>query len=140
MNTHKQQSISLQQETLAATLAQALRREAFSNRMLIAPRQLDQIGEKVAVDFLGFLEAEDVKTVQAYGQQLALEGLGHRSLLLMIEALRQACWENTNITELLSVSGRYANALLEGYMTGREEDLLREQERTRRAFQRAHKA
>jgi hypothetical protein len=37
------------------------------------------------------------------------------------------------------VAGRYVNALLEGYMAGREEDLLREQEFNQRAFQRARK-
>jgi hypothetical protein len=124
-------------ETLTSRLGGALRQEAFSNRMLIAPGRLDEVGQQVATAFLRFLEAEDEKEARAYGRRLALEGLGHRSVLTMTEALRQVCRESANPATLPSVAGRYVNALLEGYMAGREDDLLRVQERTQRAFQRA---
>jgi hypothetical protein len=126
--------ISLQ--TLATSLGEALRQEALSNRMLVAPRRLDQIGGEVATAFLKFLEAEDEAEVRTYGGRLAVEGLGHRAILTMTETLRQAYRESAD-PATLAVAGRYVNALLEGYMAGREEDLLREQERNLRAFERA---
>ena len=124
-------------EALTANLRASLRRTALSNRMLLAPRRLDEVGAQVARAFLQFVESEDEKGAYAYGRQLALEGLGHRAILEMTEALRQSCRELGNPGSLPTTAGRYANALLEGYMAGREEDLLREQERTQRAFQRA---
>ena len=69
------------------------------------------------------------------GQKLAQEGLGHRSIVMMTEALRQFCRENVNPGEV--AAGGYANVLLEGYMVGRERTLLKEQERTREAYLRA---
>ena len=126
-------------ESLTTRLGEALRQQALSNRMLVAPRNLNQIGQEVAGAFLKFLEAEDESGPRAHGERLALEGLGHRSILTMTEALRQACLQSANPT-LPSAAGRYVNAILEGYMIGREENLLREQENNQRAFQRAHRS
>jgi len=131
-------------ETITSGLCRALRETTFSNRMLIAPRRLDEIGKEQAAAFLGFLEAEDEGAVRERGRQLAFEGLGHRSILMMAEALRRACRESANpgdeaLPTLLEAAGRYVNALLEGYMAGREEDILREQERTREAYLRARR-
>jgi hypothetical protein len=122
---------------LATALRQALRQTVFSSGLRISPRRVDQIGQDVAATFLEFLEAEDGGAARAYGEHLATEGLGHRSILTMTEALRQACWEDANPAGLPGVAGRYVNALLEGYMASREASLVQEQARTVRALQRA---
>ena len=134
--------VSAHKETITSSLCRALRETTFSNRMLIAPRRLDEIGREETAAFIGFLETEEARAVHERGRQLALEGLGHRSVLTMTEALRRACRESVNpgdemLSTLLGAAGRYVNALLEGYMAGREEDILREQERTREAYLRA---
>jgi hypothetical protein len=122
---------------LATELGQALRQTLFSSGLRIAPRRVDQIGQEVAAAFLRFLETEDEEAAHAYGEHLAAEGLGHRSILTMTEVLRWTCRESNNPAALPVVAGRYINALLEGYMAGREASLLEEQARTVRALQRA---
>ncbi len=127
----------LDQEHLANELRQALRQTLFSSGRRISPRQVNQVGQDMAADFLKFLVTEDEESANTYGQYLATEGLGHRSVLTMTEALRQVCRESTNGVPLPSLAGSYVNALLEGYMARREAYLLQEQARTQRAFQRA---
>ena len=134
--------MSARQEAITSGLCRALRKTAFANRMLIAPRRLDEIGREETAVFLGCLETGNEGAARKRGRHLALEGLGHRSALMMTEALRRACRESVNagderLPALLEAAGRCVNALLEGYMAGREEDILKEQERTRKAFLRA---
>jgi hypothetical protein len=136
------QRVSACKEAITSSLCRALHETVFSNRMLIAPRRLDEVGREEAAAFLGFLETGDEEAVRERGRQLALEGLGHRSILIMTETLRRTCREGVNpgdktLPALLEAAGRYVNALLEGYMASREEDILREQERTREAYLRA---
>ena len=127
--------VSLHREEIHSGLCHALRETALANGRLIAPRRLDQIGRQEMEAFLSFLKHEDPQNVSQRGRQLASDGLGHRSILAMTEALRRICWEmgDSNHERV----GIYVNALLEGYMAGREEGLLREQARTRKAFLRA---
>lgn len=127
----------LDETDLATELGQALRRTLFSSGLRISPRRVGQIGQEAAATFLEFLETEDEEAARAHGEHLAAEGLGHRSILTMTEALRQACRQDANPAALPAVAGRYVNALLEGYMASREASVLQEQARTVRAFQRA---
>jgi hypothetical protein len=122
---------------LTTELRQALRRTLFSSGLRISPRRVNQIGQEIAAAFLKFLETEDEEAARTYGERLAAEGLGHRSILTMAEALRQVCRESANPEARRPVAGRYVNALLEGYMVGREASVLQEQARTMRALQRA---
>jgi len=136
------QQVSAHKEAIASGMCRALRETTFSSRMLIAPRRLDEVGREEAAAFLEFLKTEDEEAGRERGRQLALEGLGHRSILKMTEALRRTCREGVKtggetLPVLLEAAGRHVNALLEGYMAGREEDILREQERTREAYLRA---
>jgi hypothetical protein len=119
-----------------------LREAPFSNRLLIAPRRLDEIAQNVAAAFLLFLESEDETAVAHDARNLAREGLGFRSIVMMTEALHRVCWdilypEYEAIPALLDATGRYGVALLEAYMDEREKDLLKEQERTQQALYRA---
>jgi hypothetical protein len=125
---------------IVTELHQALRATDMSNRMLISPSRLEEIAQEEVEAFLHFLETGEEEETRQRGTRRALEGLGERSALAMTEALRQACWMADLDREALRVafeaSGRYVNAFLEGYMRGREEEILREQERTRHALQR----
>jgi hypothetical protein len=116
-------------------MCRALRQTAFFNGKLIAPRRLNEMGQAETAACLDFLETADEAVARERGCQLALQGLGHRSILMMTEALRRACRERVDLDE--EATGRYIIALLEGYMAGREQDLLQVQERTRDAFLRA---
>ena len=124
-----------EREAITSSVREALRATVFSNGKLIAPRRLDAIGREETEAFLGFLETRDEKAVRQRGQQLALKGLGIRSTMAMVEVLRRACRESVNSGE--EAVADYASVLLEGYVTGREETLLQEQERTMKAYLRA---
>jgi hypothetical protein len=105
---------------------------------------LEEAGMRAPVD-----QAPEVKRRLALHREELTERLREAiqatlfSHLTMTEALRRACWTSNSGKEALHValetSGRYVNAFLEGYMSGRQEEILREQERTRHAFQRAMK-
>jgi hypothetical protein len=127
----------LDEEHLANELQQALRQTLFSSGRRISPRHVNQVGQDMAAAFIEFLVTQEEETAHSYGQHLAREGLGHRSVLTMTEALRRTCLERANGSTLPSDTGRYVNALLEGYMASREAYLLEEQARTQHAFQRA---
>ena len=125
---------------IVSELHQALRARDMSNRLLISPRRLEEIAQEEVETFLHFLETADEEETRQRGAHRASEGLGEGSALAMTETLRRACWMADLDREALRVafeaSGRYVNAFLEGYMRGREEEILKEQERTRHAFQR----
>jgi len=125
---------------IVSEIHQALRATDMSNRLLISPSRLEEIAQEEVEAFLHFLETGDEEEARQRGVRRASEGLGERSSLTMTEALRGACWMANLDGEVLRValgaSGRYVNAFLEGYMGGREEEILKEQERTRHAFQR----
>ena len=129
-------------ETISTAVCQSLHEAPFSNRLSISPRRLNEIGREETVAFFEFLETRDEKAVSQRGRQLAFEGLGYRSILTMTEALRRTCWESVYpnhelLPSIMDAAGKYVSALLEAYMLGREEEILREQERTREAFVRA---
>jgi hypothetical protein len=133
--------LSAQKTTIISELRQALRATGLSNRLLISPGRLEEIAREQVEGFLHFLETGDEEETRQRGARRASEGLGERSVLAMTEALRRACWTSSPGKETLGValetSGCYVNAFLEGYMSGRQEEILKEQERTRSAFQRA---
>jgi hypothetical protein len=132
--------LSSRKAAIVSDLQQALQAMALSNRLLIAPRRLEEIAQEEVEAFLHFLEMGNEDETRRRGARRASEGLGERSALAMTEALRRACWtpnlEQETLRVALEASGRYVNALLEGYMSGQKEEILKEQERTRHAFQR----
>jgi len=134
------EQLASRKAAIVSELHQALRATDMSNRLLISPRRLEEIAQEEVEAFLHFLEAGNEKETRQRGARRASEGLGERSALAMTEALRWACWMANLGREALRValeaSGRYVNAFLEGYMSGREGEILKEQERTRHAFQR----
>ena len=138
MAVEKSVPVALDKGRLAIELSQVLRQMLFSSSLRVSPRRVSQIGQELAVAFLAFLEAEDEQAAHTYGGHLAAEGLGHRAILETAETLRRMCRESAHPAAALpSVAGRYVNALLEGYMAGREASLVQEQARIRRALQRA---
>lgn len=122
-------------EVLAAALSRALRDTLFSSGAMISPGRVQHIGREMSAVFLTFCGNQDTQQVELLGRKLALDSLGPRSILAMIEALRTLCGENANVLANSPVSaGLFSNATLVGYMAGREEMLLRTQERTHQAY------
>jgi hypothetical protein len=108
-------SVALDEGHLATNLNQVLRRTLFSSGLRVSPGRVSQIGSETAAAFFKFLEMKDEQAVHTHGQHLAAEGLGHRTILVATETLRQSCREGGNPVGVSpSVVGRYVNALLEG--------------------------
>jgi signal transduction histidine kinase/CheY-like chemotaxis protein len=122
-------------EELLGRLQEALEATAFSNRFLLPPRRLPQIAKAETDAFLDFLKTGDADRIREQGVKRAEEGLGERAILRLGTTLRQFC-RDYQAGEALRASDVYADALLEGFMEGREAIVLREQEQIRRALQR----
>ena len=122
---------------VAEFVQKALSQTTFSNRMLIAPRRLRQIGTEEVDVVLAYFDHQDRQAVVEHGHRLASEGLGRESVFAICTALRRACWEDRDHAEaipLFDLVEDYTAAFLEGYLTGREEEIRQEQERTRQAY------
>jgi len=122
-------------EELLSRLQETLEATAFSNRFLLSPRRLPQIAKAETDAFLDFLKTGDADRIRAQGVKRAEEGLGERAMLRLGTTLRQFC-RDYQAGEALRAADVYADALLEGFMEGREAIVLREQEQIRRALQR----
>ena len=128
----------LNQERLEIELKRALQSTIFSSNLRVSPRRVNQIALEIAATFRQFLEvrSSDASTFE-YGQRLASEGVGHRTMLALIEVLHRASWAQPDVGgEDLPASVQCSSQLLAGYMAGREAYLLQEQERTRMALDR----
>jgi hypothetical protein len=126
-------TVSLDETYLAVELKQALQATIFTSGLRIAPHRVQQISQEFAAAFCQFLEEQPhAEVAYAYGLRLAQEGIGHGAMLALVDVLHHVCWESADPTSV-----QYGNPLLAGYMAGREADLLREQERTRLALDRA---
>lgn len=128
----------LNQERLESELKRALQATIFSSNLRISPRRVHHIAMEVAATFCQFLTQQGVDTpAYAYGQRLANEGIGHRTILALIEVLHRTSWEHADAgCADLPASVQCSSHLLAGYMAGREAYLLQEQERTRLALDR----
>jgi hypothetical protein len=127
------------QERLESELKRALQATIFHSNLRIAPRRVHQIALEIAQMFRQFLEERaNAETTYAYGQHLAGEGVGHRTILALIEVLHRVSWGQADIVGAdLPASVQCSSQLLAGYMLGREAYLLQEQDRTRQALERA---
>jgi predicted DNA-binding ribbon-helix-helix protein len=130
-----------EQEALTASVLHSLRESMYTNRMLVAPRRINQIAREEVTSFMRYLAVENADQIRSRGIQLAEEGLGQRAVVNMASALRLACLNSTNQTdELFRIADlveAYTRALLDGYCAGYEEALRREQQRTHEAYVRS---
>ena len=127
--------LAVRRDELISRLREALEATAFSNRFLLPPRRLPQIAKAEADAFLDFLRTGDADRIREEGVKRAEEGLGEQAMLRLGTTLRQFCRDDL-ADEALRTADVYADALLEGFMGGREAIVLREQEQIRGALQR----
>jgi len=127
--------MAVRRDELIDRLREVMEATAFSNRFLLSPRRLPQIAQAEADAFLDFLKTGDADRIREQGVKRAEEGLGERAMLRLGTTLRQFCRDKL-ADEALRAADVYTNALLEGFMEGREAIVLREQEQIRVALQR----
>lgn len=134
--------ISQNAEALEEVLFKSIQESLYSNKMMVAPRRLKKIVQDEARGLSDFLTEHDPSQVQERGRHLAEAGLGHRAIVNMTTAMRMTTWKWANPyvdnLETVSTIEAYTSALMEGYMSGFEAALQREQQRTHEAYQRAY--
>lgn len=127
-------SVHLDSALLVQELSPSIKKTVFSSGLMASPRMVDQIAQELGSSFLRYLRDRDESAVRDYGASLAHSGLGPRTVLVACETISRVCREKANpLKELPEVAGSYSSVLLEGYIFGREQRLLQEQERTLRA-------
>lgn len=132
--SHNPLSDHLDQAMLADELSTVLRETVFSSSLCVSPRRVAEIGKQFALVFFEYYDHADDPATQAYGQQLANEGLGPRSVLRAVAALQRVCTERSNpLKDLPFVASTFSCNLLDGYIAAREKRLLEDQERSRKA-------
>jgi signal transduction histidine kinase/DNA-binding response OmpR family regulator len=126
--------LTARRDELMSRLEQALQATALSNRFLLPLRRLPEIAKAEADAFLDFVKAGEANRVREHGAKRAKEGLGERSMLRLGATLRQFCRDDP-ADKVLQAADAYADALLEGFIAGRDAIVLREQEQIRKALQ-----
>lgn len=129
------------QSKIKDNLYAAVQPSLYSNKMHVAPRRLKQLMEEEVDALHTFLLQPDTAKVVERGQQLAESGFGHQTMINLTVTLRAVGWQwlsqqNPTPSEVMAIE-TYTSALMEGYMTGFEALLQREQQLTHEAYRRA---
>jgi PAS domain S-box-containing protein len=124
---------------LTAAFEACLRRGAFENRYFLHPRRLSELGEELAVKFIGFLEDPPSADPMACGRRLVQEGIGEKPLLDVVAAFQSflralPSADTAGAPDLLAGGEAAVSAVLQGYMKERESQLFNDQEQMRRAL------
>jgi hypothetical protein len=130
------------QAALVDALHSALRESAFDNHFSLHPRRLEQIGARQAGLFVDFMDSAERSAVFEEGRELAREGLGEKTVLRVASLLLHFCMKQFAsapdlLAETVDKADGYSSALLEGFMKGREDHILQEQEKLHLAYAKA---
>lgn len=134
---------AIDREQLVEDLKRDLRRHIFENSLCISIRRVTDTAEAFADAFACYLQDGDEARVSEFGSRLALEGLGYASLLAQTFTIWRFCGvgNETSASSLLPVqASTFTRALIQGYTHSREENILREQQLTYQAVQRARQS
>jgi len=130
-----------EEQDLVQRLERCLRETAFENRYFLHPRRFSELGGELANLFLSFLETDSAADPVSRGRQLATEGVGEKTVLGLVSTFKTFCRERlagqappAETPGPFGTSDTSTDLLLYGYMKGREELLLKDQEQLRRAL------
>lgn len=123
---------------LASAVRSAIQETIFTSGLRIAPRRVGEIADALTQSLVSYYDQRDQQTAQAAGEALAVEGLSPQSLLAAAEALRSYCQGKSNpLTDLEEVVVSFVTSVTLGFISSRENRLLRQQEQTFQALVRA---
>jgi two-component system, cell cycle sensor histidine kinase and response regulator CckA len=120
---------------LLGAINAALLATAFENRFSLHPRRLAEIGQAFCRGFVDHLGTGDEEAAAGLGSRCAHEGLGDDTIPVLLARIQGFLIETLgpDIGLLMAVD-RFATPLLRGFMTAREDQILRDQEQLRRAL------
>lgn len=125
---------------LAERLSQIFLSHAFDNRFTLHPTRLKELASEIIESINAFLLSPDTKAVEEFGITCALEGLGEKPLFLIGNMLRLFFTKKIKAKDIevlktaIKATDAYINAFLQGYMTSRENQTLKDQEQLRKAL------
>lgn len=123
---------------LTPRLLAALRSTMFGSRLTITPRRISQVADELGVAFQGYMIVASDDAIEQLGKRLAEDGLGHSAAVKLVSTLLEFSEDIRPVaSEIPRHAARFSMVLLAGYMGAREAYLLREQEITRKALERA---
>jgi hypothetical protein len=135
-----EQRLRSSQSDMVAFLNRVLDESMFYNSHTLHPRRLREIGREEAEHFLQFLVQGGIADVSNRSKQLALDGLGYKSMLLMCGSIIQFCTENLNsennetLVNVMKAANLYVITALEGFIEEYSIQLKKDQLYIREAF------
>ena len=121
---------------LIARYRRSLQENLFTNRTEVRPRELGAIAEEEADSLISTLPYPHLGVER--GKKLCQIGLSEQTVLSLSHATRQfilAIFERDLIPLALDTADTYQNAVIRGFIQGREKIILAEQEQIRGALQ-----
>jgi PAS domain S-box-containing protein len=127
------------EKELADALDSKLRETAFENRYSLHPQLLAELGKELGKFFLQFIENDATADPFGFGEKLAREGLGEKTILLLGTQIRRFIRgeldrDLESLAAALDAVDAFTEALLAGFMRAREAQVLTDQEQLRRAL------
>jgi hypothetical protein len=128
-------SRNLREQELTRLLSQVLGETAFDNRYSLHPRRFGEIAAEIASCFLSSIDNPTEAAAGVCSRRYADEGLGERTVIRLASCARRFCLQELGWSQAtLDLAEAFTEPFLEGYMAGREQQILQDQERTRRAL------
>lgn len=128
-------SAHLDESRVTSELQGALRETIFSSGLNISPRRLNEIARAIARSFFEYFSKADDAKIANLGLRLAEDGLAPKSVVAVTDRLRHISASVSNPVEPLArLTTTFCAVLLVEYMEQRERVILREAERTHRAY------
>jgi two-component system cell cycle sensor histidine kinase/response regulator CckA len=132
-------------QDLVNALVAHLRKSAFDNAYTLHPRRLAELGAEIAGSFFLFIDSSSHDDAIAFGQTLAQEGVGKKTIVSLTFVLHRFCAEQARAAAQadpahMDTIDAFTSALLEGFMDAFETQILSDQEQLRRALSTALKS
>ncbi|HKJ67548.1 MAG TPA: hypothetical protein VKA68_06290 [bacterium] len=112
----------------------------FENRFTMHPRQVRKLGEEEVESVIRYFQSGDAKAVEKRGKIKARSGFGEQSVMTLGKTLTGLFLDATDeldiesIKDAIEIVDEYMTSYVSGFITGREEHILEEQERLRKAY------
>lgn len=121
--------------TLHTVMQEAVLATTFSNRMMMKPRKLKEMVRHETDAFVEYMQSSSIDPKER-GVVLARNGLGHESILAITSSIRKSFrrfFPHVSV-ESFDMIEWYCNMLVQGYISGREIEVRKEQERAHEAY------
>ncbi len=104
------------------------------------PRQVRKLGAEEVESVIRYFQNGDNKAVEKRGKIKARNGFGEQSVMTLGKTLTELFLDATDeldiesIKDAIEIVDEYMTSYVSGFITGREEYILEEQERLRKAY------